>query len=330
MTDSYQAGYLIWVTIERYSDNRGALMIPNGGMQFNVKKLEDADNNKVCNSLTWVSGFSISHPGFYSTIWLEGSEHTILGKAEFFGYKLTSDRDYPLVFKMVKNSGYTYLCGRGTVTDKDGKTYKLGYDDTVDKWLPLLKSDDQLDREGATQALGWLAKTKEDKDKAVPALIEALSDNAMEVRRDSAEALGRIGDSRAKESLEKVAKDDKDDWVREVAEESVGLIEVKVASEKLAGGDKTAITELSKALDHKWFLVRRTAVESLAKGGADAIEPLITALKNNDSETRIISAKSLAETGDKRAIEPLKSAQTEEKDEDVKKAFEEAIGKLKE
>lgn len=44
------------------------------------------------------------------------------------------------------------------------------------------------------------------------------------------------------------------------------------------------------------------------------------------AETRINSAKSLAEIGDKRAIEPLKSALTEEKDEDVKKAFEEAIG----
>ena len=50
--------------------------------------------------------------------------------------------------------------------------------------------------------------------------------------------------------------------------------------------------------------------------------------KNNDSETRINSAKSLTEIGDKRAIEPLKSALAEENDEDVKKAFEEAIGKL--
>jgi len=84
----------------------------------------------------------------------------------------------------------------------------------------------------------------------------------------------------------------------------------------------------AKALDHKWFLVRRTAFESFAKGGADAVEPLVKALKNDDSETRINSAKSLAEIGDKKAIEPLKSAQAEEKDEDVKKAFEEAIEKL--
>jgi HEAT repeat protein len=230
---------------------------------------------------------------------------------------------------MVKDHGYTYICGCGTVTDRrDDKIFRLGYGDSVDKWLPLMKSSDQLDREGAAQALGWLAKTKEDKDKAVPVLIEALSDNAMEVRRDSAESLGRIGDSRAKESLEKIAKGDKDDWVREVAEESVGLIEVKIASDKLANGDKTAIAEFSKALDHKWFLVRRTAVEFLAKGGSEAVEPLITALKNDDSEVRSNAAKILAEIGDKQALEPLKSALADEKDEDVKKALSEAIEKL--
>jgi HEAT repeat protein len=76
------------------------------------------------------------------------------------------------------------------------------------------------------------------------------------------------------------------------------------------------------------FVTSATAVESLAKVGADAIEPLAKALKNDDTETRINSAKSLAEIGDKRAIEPLKSTQAEEKDEDVKKAFEEAIKKL--
>jgi len=261
-------------------------------------------------------------------VWTENSRHIIMGKMSIEGYLIESDSEYPLVFKIVKDKGYTYLCGRGTITDKDGKTYKLGYNDTVDKWLPLLKSDDQLDREGATQALGWLAKTKEDKDKAVPALISALSDNAMEVRRDSAESLGRIGDLRAKETLEKIAKDDKDDWVREVAEESLGLIGVKEATARLNNGDKTAINDLAKALEHKWFLVRRTAVESLEKAGKEAVDPLITALKNDDSEVRIKSAEALIRIGDKKVLEPLNKALAEEKDEDVKKAFEEAIEKL--
>jgi HEAT repeat protein len=193
-----------------------------------------------------------------------------------------------------------------------------------------LKSDDQLDREGAAQALGWLTKTKEDKDKAVPALIGALTDGAMEVRRDSAESLGRIGDSRAREMLEKVAKDDKDAQVGPVAEESLGLIDVKEATARFNNGDKTAINDLSKALEHKWFLVRRTAVESLAKGGLDSVEPLITALKGNFlySEVCIKSAKALGDIGDKKALEPLKEALSNEKDEDVKKAISDAIDKL--
>ena len=80
-----------------------------------------------------------------------------------------------------------YLCGRGTVTMPDGRTPRLGSsDNTVGTWLPRLKSEDPFDREGAAQALGWLAKTNEEKDKAVPALIEVLKDRAME------EAVGKL------------------------------------------------------------------------------------------------------------------------------------------
>jgi hypothetical protein len=42
-----------------------------------------------------------------------------------------------------------------------------------------------------------VAKTQQDKDKAVCALVTALKNKAMKVRHDAAEALRRIGDARA-------------------------------------------------------------------------------------------------------------------------------------
>lgn len=104
--------------------------------------------------------------------------------------------------------------------------------------------------------------------------------------------------------------------MHEVAEESIGLIGVSAllqeASAKLADGDKTAIGELTRGLGNKWALVRRAAAEFLAKGGAEAVEPLITALKDEDAEVRTNAAKALGEIDDKQAIDPLKKALSKE------------------
>lgn len=145
------------------------------------------------------------------------------------GWSFQSDEEYPLTFKQMKEGG-VYLCGRGTITTPTGEVYRFGQNHAVDQWLPLMKSTSQLDREGAAQALGWLAKTQRDRDKTVSALVTALKDKAMEVRRDAAEALGRIGDARAMEPLTFMLKDESG-WVRDVAKESLGLIRAKTPSE---------------------------------------------------------------------------------------------------
>ena len=309
---SQHGGYVIsWAS--------GQEAVIGRGLVAHVKGLEDVEKIFLLIS---------DYIRFMPVLWTEGSEHIIMGNVQFSNHQATGDYAYPLVFKMVKDLGYAYLCGRGTVTTKDGKTYRLGYEDTVNTWLPRLKPGDQLDREGAAQALGWLAKMKEDKDKAAPALIEALTDEAMEVRRDAAEALGRIGDPHAIDALNKALKEDKDDWVREVAEESIGLIEMREAAAKLANGDKTTIADLTKGLKHKWVLVRRTAAEFLVKGGTEAVEPLIAALKDVDAEVQMNAAKALGEIGDERALEPLREKLAEEKDKKVKNVFEATIKKL--
>jgi len=82
----------------------------------------------------------------------------------------------------------------------------------VDAWLLRMKSEDLLDKESAAQALGYLAKTTEEKDKAVPTLIKVLEDKVMEVRRNAAEALGRLRDERVMEDLVPLLKDSESEW----------------------------------------------------------------------------------------------------------------------
>ena len=257
----------------------------------------------------------------------DDATHVFTGRAEpYDGWVFDGDPQYPLTFKKIRGLGWVYVCGRGTLTTGDAQPHRLGCDDTLDTWLPRLTSDDPLDREGAAQALGWLAKTQTETDQAVPALTAALTDDAMEVRRNAAEALGRIGDARGLDALTARSTAEKDDWVRDVVEESLGLIRVRNAAPKLP--DDAPLAALSQGLKHKWPLVRQTAAGLLANAGSLAAELLITGLKDEDARVRATAATSLAVVGSATALEPLKQALAAEKDETAKKAMEEAVQRL--
>jgi HEAT repeat protein len=257
----------------------------------------------------------------------EGSEQILVGSGTLrSGWKFDSDPKFPLTFKVTRITGYVYVCGRGNVSAPDGALHRLGDDESVEKCLPRLQSHDQLAREGAAQALGWLTVTQLERDKAVPALIGALNESAMEVRRDAAEALGRIGDARGLDPLTARLTTEKDDWVRDVAEESLGLIRVKTAAQKLPDGG--ALAALTEGLKHRWPLVRRTAAEALGRGGAGAVDPLCVALSDSDEEVRTNAARSLGAIADVRAVNPLKEALAKEELPQVKKAMEEALQRL--
>lgn len=159
-----------------------------------------------------------------STWFSPNATHLFLSRAKLLGFQFASDPAYPLTFKLVADEGYIHLCGRGRVVAPDGAVRSLGSDDTVKSWLPLLQSSDQLVREAAAQALGWLAASG-DEDGAVPALIGALQDSASEVRRNAAEALGRIRDARARGALDSLLKAEKDSWVLDVAQDSASRLQ---------------------------------------------------------------------------------------------------------
>ncbi len=239
--------------------------------------------------------------GFEHTIWDAGSEVSFIGKGNLESSNFESDAAYPLTFKLIENIGYVYLCGRGTVTTKTAQTYRLGYKDTIDTWLSRLHSRDELDREGAAQALGWLSVTQQEKQKAILALINALRDEKMEVRRNAAEALGKLNDAKAAEPLSNVLKDP-EDWVAQVA------MEVLLEKEMVRNLSEARITQFIQSLESEKVVIRRRAIAILGAAGVPgAVEPLLKILSasQEETETRVEAARALGQIGDVRAVEPL-------------------------
>lgn len=256
---------------------------------------------------TWPRGPYYDVVWYVSPLWLgHGVEHVIRGKLTLVGHTFESDQAYPLTFKLIKERGYVYLCGRGTVTTPDGKTHSLDYDDTVDTWLPYLKSEDLLDRESAAQALGWLAKTKKEKDKAVPALIEVLNDKTMEVRRNAAEALGRLRDELATEALVPLLKDREAEWwVADVAAESLCRIGKKLNPETVA--------QIAASLKSDKTIERACVAQALGIGGIAAVEPLISVLADEEIAVKAAAVQALIAIGEPKGMgEALKAVQEEE------------------
>ena len=143
--------------------------------------------------------------------------------------------------------------------------------------------------------------TEDDLDK----LIEDLKVEDEEIRQAAADALGKIGDSRAVEPLIGVLDIDRD--VSEAAAWALGEI-----------GDARAVEPLIKTL-HEYMAfadydgdaeVRYAVERALGKIGEPAVEPLIRELRNerlqgSEATIRECAADTLGMIGDAGAVEPL-------------------------
>jgi len=92
-------------------------------------------------------------------------------------------------------------------------------------------------------------------------------------------------------------------------------------------GDERAVEPLIQALKDKDSDVREVAAEVLVKIGEPAVEPLIRALKDEDWHVREKAAEAIGEIGDKRAVEPLINALKDE-DSDVRMEAAEALDQM--
>ena len=145
----------------------------------------------------------------------------------------------------------------------------------VEPLIAVLTDSSNTMRGSAAQALRKIGDAR-----AVDPLIAALKDSDRDVRRNAAEALGEIGDARAVEPLIAALKDSDRD-VRKSAIAGLDALGWKPSGESQRIYAKIAHN------GYDWA--------ALAKSGANAVEPLITALKDSERAVRLGAAEVLEE-----------------------------------
>lgn len=183
---------------------------------------------------------------------------------------------------------------------------------------PLIATFMKKDRESepAEEALANIGT------EAMPALIIALKDNNPKMRESSAKALGKMG-SKVKdtESVKALieALDDDDKKVLKAVRFALGEIK-----------DPRAITRLIKTF-YRNQSEDNTAQVALSKIGTEAVQPLIMALKDEKQMLRDFAASALGEFGPaaRDAVEPLLTLLKEERVENVIIRAIWALGKIK-
>jgi HEAT repeat protein/beta-lactamase regulating signal transducer with metallopeptidase domain len=177
--------------------------------------------------------------------------------------------------------------------------------------LEALKDPEVAVRRAAAQSLANLEDIR-----TVPGLIEALKDADKEVRVSAAGGLGNLRDERAIDGLILLLKDPVPE-VRAAAVEALG----ELHSAKAIPGLTAALTDDSKE-------VRRSAVSALGDmENPRPVDALILALKDPDAEVRQAAVNALGSAEDKRAIRPLIPLLNDPV-ADVRQATAEALGNL--
>lgn len=202
-------------------------VLPASSTPFSRVKIERLPSGLYSTDLDGAAyRASISFTTGQAEVLTSNSEQVLIGGPISIGEnQIHSDPNFPALFKLIEGRGLLYLSGRATVTFKDGTTLRLGEKHTLKDFLRCIESRNELYREASAWALGWVPKTSEEHARSFPTLVKALSDPSFEVRLTAAESLGRIGDVSVLLALKQARRDEKDDWVREVIEESITNIE---------------------------------------------------------------------------------------------------------
>jgi HEAT repeat protein len=211
---------------------------------------------------------------------------------------------------------------------------KIGDARAVKALSAALKGGDWLVRKAAAEALGKIGDAR-----AVKPLIAALKDEVSDVREAAAGALCEIGDARAVEPLIAALKDG-NFYVRQAAAGALGAIgapAVKPLIAALKDKDSDVRKAAAGALGKiGWkpekgeaealYLIAQGKWDECVKIGAPAVEPLIAALKDGDSDVRQAAAGALGAIGAP-AVKPLIAA-LKDGHKWVRKAAAGALGKI--
>lgn len=153
-------------------------------------------------------------------------------------------------------------------------------------------------------------------ERAVPALIEALSDKDEWVRFGAMIVLAKMGEPAVKPLIDVLMHPNR--VVRESAAETLGRI-----------GDRRAVEFLAPLLNDTHDGVRCQAAVALGRmGDARAVGQLIAVLHNPASDIRTKAIKALGQIGDVRAVEPLVDILYREQDRWMRLFAVEALGHI--
>jgi len=217
---------------------------------------------------------------------------------------------------------------------------KIGGHRAVNTLINTLKSDKLRLREAVVEALGETGDARAVK----PLITAALKDNDMEnkVLKLATVAIGKIGDPGAVDPFINALKD-KDFLVRKNAvialhrlgdPKAVGPLigALKDTDSRVRKGAADALKELGwKPNDREteaWYWVARKEWEKAINLGSEAVEPLIIALKDENSFVSDKAAEALGEIGDKRAVEPLVAFALQDKGVNVNTYAVRSLGKI--
>lgn len=166
----------------------------------------------------------------------------------------------------------------------------------VKRWLTQLRSNDVTLRSDAAHQLGKLGD-----ERAVEALVEALSDSDEYVRKSAVTALRRIGGPAAMEGLRRALADRSEQVVLQAVN---GLRDMR---------DREAVEPLVRVLTRRERSLQLAATDALIRIGADAVAPLMEAFKDRALRRRIGNQiwKILVDMGTK-SIDPLLLMLTDE------------------
>jgi len=162
-------------------------------------------------------------------------------------------------------------------------------DADLKRWLAQLRSNDVTLRSDAAHQLGKLGD-----ERAVEALVEALTDSDEYVRKSAVTALRRIGGPGAMEGLRKALADRSEQVVLQAVN---GLRDMR---------DGEAVEPLIRVLTRRERSLQLAATDALVRIGTDAVGPLMEAFKDRALRRRIGNQiwKILVDMGTK-SIDPL-------------------------
>lgn len=162
-------------------------------------------------------------------------------------------------------------------------------DADLQRWIGQLRSHDVTLRSDAAHQLGKLGD-----ERAVEALVEALTDSDEYVRKSAVTALRRIGGVRSMEGLRQALGDRSEQVVLQAVN---GLRDMR---------DRDAVEPLIRVLTRRERSLQLASTDALVRIGGDAVGPLLEAFKDRALRRRIGNQiwKILVDMGTK-SIDPL-------------------------